>query len=194
MPRAGLSRGAAGQQGTMRLVSVVLLVAGLLLALLGPLVWLGRLPVVLGAACVLVAALLAAREGQRVWFALGGLVLAVVLFLAPGLVKGWRNGRGIAWDVPDGEVVELAAAGYAVTSPTGDLRHTERTTLIGRDIDSGARRWQTVLGPPQDPVRARSPTAPCAGARPRTSTIRSSAPRGSSAIRRSRRRSGRPAS
>jgi PQQ-like domain len=136
----------------MRLLSVLLFVAGLAIALLGPLVWLGRLPVVLGAVCVLVAALLAAREGQRIWLAAGGLVLAVVVFLAPGLVNGWRNGRGIAWEVPDGEVVELAASGYAITSQTADLRRTEPTTLVGLDIDSGARRWRTALGRPQEPV------------------------------------------
>ena len=136
----------------MRLVSVLLFVAGLAIALLGPLVWPGRLPVVLGAVCVLVAALLAAREGQRVWLAAGGLVLAVVVFLAPGLVNGWRNGRGIAWEVPDGEVVELAADGYAITSSIADLRRTEPTTLVGRDIDSGARRWRTTLGRPQEPL------------------------------------------
>jgi len=126
----------------MRLVSVLLFIGGIALALLGPLVWEGRVPVVLGAVCVLVAALLAARRNR---LALGGVVLAVLLFLTPGLVNGWRNGRGIAWEVPKGEVVELAAAGYAITSRHEDQeREDSPSRLIGRDIDSGARRWRTA--------------------------------------------------
>ncbi len=138
----------------MRLISVFLCLSGLALALLGPLVWPGRLPVVLGAVCVLVAALLAARASRRrVWLALGGLAIAVAVFLAPGLANGWRNGRGIAWEVPNHEVVELAAAGYAITSEPEDLSHNDvPTTLIGRDIDSGARRWRITLPVPQDDV------------------------------------------
>ncbi len=133
----------------MRLVSVFLLIAGLAVALLGPLVWLGRLPVLIGAACVLLAGLLAARDGQRVWLGLGGLALAVVLFLVPGLVRDWGNGRGIAWKVSDGEVVELASGGYAITSITVEAHGQDSpTTLIGRDIDSGKRRWRTVLPKP----------------------------------------------
>jgi hypothetical protein len=140
----------------MRLIAVLLLPAGLALALLGPLVWVGRLPVVLGAVCVLVAALLAARQTQRVWLPVGGLVLAALLFLAPGLVNSWRNGRGIAWEVPEGEHVELAADGYAITSDTGDSARTESPALIGRDIDSGAQRWRVTLPESQEPAQGLS--------------------------------------
>jgi hypothetical protein len=35
-------------------------------------------------------------------------------------VNHWRNDRGIAWAVPAGEGVELAAAGYAITSHIED--------------------------------------------------------------------------
>ena len=132
----------------MRLLSVLLLVTGLAVALLGPLVWVGRLPVVLGALCVLVAGVVAAREGQRPWLAAGGLAVAVVLFVAPGFVNGWRNHRGIAWEVPKGESVELATAGYAITSHVEDPGVDDAgVTLVGRDADSGKQRWRTPLGP-----------------------------------------------
>ena len=151
----GLNVAADGHQETMRLVSVLLFVAGLALALLGPLVWPGRLPVVLGAVCVLAAALLAARASRRRgWLALGGIVAAVVLFLAPGLVNDWRNGRGIAWEVPHSESVKITAAGYAITSDIGDGR-AETPTTLSAATSTAARS----AGGPRCPRRRRTSAA-----------------------------------
>ena len=69
------------------------------------------------------------------------LVAAVLLLFVPGFVNGRRNDEGIAWVAPKGERVELAEAGFAITSSSDD------GTITARDLATGARRWRkTLLG------------------------------------------------
>lgn len=127
----------------MRFAAPVLFVAGLVAAIVVPFFWSSRVPVLIGAALVAVAGVLAARAGQRFVWAIGGLCVAAVLLLAPGWVNDWRNGRGVAWEVPKGEYVVLAEAGIAVT---GD--DDVSSTLTGRDLETGKRRWVRTLPKP----------------------------------------------
>ena len=60
--------------------------------------------------------------------------------------NGVRNGRGIAWSVPQPENVEFAEAGIAVTAMD------ESTVLTGRDLATGDRRWRLSLGEPSQPT------------------------------------------
>ena len=60
------------------------------------------------------------------------LVAAVLLLFLPGFVNGRRNDEGIAWVTPKGERVELAEAGFAITSSSHD------GTITARDLDSGS--------------------------------------------------------
>lgn len=109
---------------------VPLVVLGLAAGIVVPFFWAGALPVYLGAALLVVGGLLA----RRAWVAAAAIVAAVVLVLALGLVDGYRNGRGIAWTVPEGERLRLAQDGLAVT--------TTATALRGRDLRTGERRWE----------------------------------------------------
>jgi hypothetical protein len=71
--------------------------------------------------------------------ALALIVAAAGILFVPDAVRGWRNGRGIAWDVPEGEDVRFAEAGMAVT------RTDDTKTLVGRDLKTGAERWRLPL-------------------------------------------------
>ena len=119
----------------MRRIPLVLLVAGLVVGIAVPFLWESRIPIFLGAALLVLAGLLA----RRFAFAVAGIAAAVVLILAPGLINGWRNDRGIAWDVPEGESITIAEAGLAITSDD------DEPVLRARDIDSGAERWRLKL-------------------------------------------------
>ena len=101
----------------------------------------GRLPLLLGAACLVAAGFLAARQAsrRRALFALAGIAGAVVLLLTPVVVNGRRNDEGIAWAVPKGERVVLAEAGLAVTE------RNDGRTLTGRELGTGAREWKVDL-------------------------------------------------
>jgi outer membrane protein assembly factor BamB len=120
----------------MRRIPLVLLAAGLVVGIAVPFFWASRIPIFLGAALLVAAGLLARR---RPLAALAGIVAAVALILAPGLINGWRNGQGIAWDVPAGESIELAEVGLAITADD------DEPVLRARDIDSGAERWRVNL-------------------------------------------------
>jgi outer membrane protein assembly factor BamB len=124
----------------MRRAALALLVAGLAVAIAVPFAWESRVPVLLGAALLAAAGLVA----RRPLAAAVGLVAAAALVFGPGLVDGWRNGRGIAWTVPRGEDLLLAEAGVAVTED--DDAHV----LRARDIDSGAETWRLRLPGPRD--------------------------------------------
>ena len=119
----------------MRWLPAVLLAAGLILGVVLPIAGAGRLPFLIGVAC-LVAAGLATRRAP---LALAGIAAAVLLFLLPGLLTDRRNDQGVAWVVPKGERVVFAAAGLAVTSQDAGRR------ITGRDLDTGARRWDLAL-------------------------------------------------
>ena len=133
--RKGVNRSSGGHTPTMRRIPLVLLVAGLVVGVAVPFFWASRIPIFLGAALLVAAGLLA----RRFVLALAGIAAAVALLLAPGLVNGWRNGQGIAWDVPERESIELAEAGLAITSDD------DEPVLRARDIDSGAERWRLKL-------------------------------------------------
>ena len=121
----------------MRRLPAGLLAAGLILGVVLPLAGFGRLPFLLGVLC-LAAAGLATRRAP---LAVAGIAAAVLLFLVPGFVNGRRNDEGIAWATPKGERVELAAAGFVITSSSHD------GTLTARDLATGARRSRkTRLG------------------------------------------------
>ena len=107
----------------MRRIAPVLAVAGLVVGIAVPFFWASRLPIFLGAALLVAAGLLAHRPLP----ALAGIAAAVVLLLAPGLINDWRNGRGIAWTVPDGERLLIAEAGTAITA-AGTSRCSARVT------------------------------------------------------------------
>ena len=92
--------------------AIVVLVLGLVVAIAVPFFWASRIPIFIGAALLVAAGLPRARPLP----ALTGIAAAVVLLLAPGLFNDWRNGRGIAWTVPDGERLLLAEAGAAITA------------------------------------------------------------------------------
>jgi outer membrane protein assembly factor BamB len=121
----------------MRRLPAVLLAAGLILGVVLPIAGLGRLPFLIGVAC-LVAAGLATRRAP---LALAGIAAAVLLFLLPGFLIDRRNDQGIAWTAPKGERVVFAGAGLAVTSQEAGQR------IAGRDLATGKRRW--VLGLPE---------------------------------------------
>ena len=129
-----------------RLVAAALLALGLVLGIVLPVTGSGRLPLVLGAACLAAAGVVAAWSTRTDWsrmaWVAAAIASAVALLLVPGVVNGRRNAQGIAWTVPQGERVILAEAGVAVTrrGPTG--------TLTGRALDSGAQRWRLQLGDP----------------------------------------------
>jgi outer membrane protein assembly factor BamB len=132
----------------MRLLAIVLAVAGVLLVVAPPLAGLGGSLLYLAPLCFVVAGVLAARAAERRGglLVLAGVVLAIAVLVLPGVVNGVRNGRGIAWSVPEPENVVFAEAGMAVTEMD------EATVLTGRDLDTGDRRWRLDLGKPSDPT------------------------------------------
>ncbi len=122
----------------MRRIAPVLAIAGLVVAIAVPFFWASRIPIFIGAALLVAAGLLARRPLP----ALIGIAAAVVLLLAPGLLNDWRNGRGIAWTVPDGERLLIAEAGTTITAGRDD------PVLRARDIDTGDERWRLKLSKP----------------------------------------------
>ena len=122
----------------MRWLPAALLAAGLILGVVLPIAGSGRLPVLLGAACLLAAGVLAARQASRARFLLVllGILGAVLVVQLPRLVTDARNGQGIAWEARAGERIVLAEAGVAVTSSD------KGRTLTGRDIGNGGGKWQ----------------------------------------------------
>lgn len=114
---------------------IVALVLGLVVGIAGPFSWHSAAPVWIGAALLALAGALAGRAPLVV----AGAVGAVVLVLAPGLVNGYRNGQGVAWTVPEGERLELAQDGLAVTTVE------DEPVLRGRDLRTGERRWELRL-------------------------------------------------
>src|SRR5262245_8583994 len=114
---------------------IPLAVLGLVVGIVVPFFWPSALPVWLGAALLVVAGVLA----RRVVLAAVAIVAAVALVLAPGVLDGYRNGRGIAWTVPDDEQLVLAQEGLAVTKTSGE------PVLRGRDLRTGERRWEVRL-------------------------------------------------
>ncbi len=118
--------------------ALTLAVAGLVVGVVVPFFWASRIPLFVGAALLVAAGLLS----RRVLGALAGVAAAAALLLAPGLIDGWRNGRGIAWTVPNGERLLIAEAGTAITAGR------DEPMLRARDIDTGDERWQLRLDKP----------------------------------------------
>ena len=87
-------------------------VLGLALGIVVPFFWPSPLPVFLGAALLVLAGFLS----KRGVLAVAGIVAAALLAVSPALVNGYRNRQGIAWTVPEGEQLQLAEGGLAVTS------------------------------------------------------------------------------
>ena len=80
---------------------------------------------------------------RRILIGVAVLVIAGGAFLLlRGYVQDRRNDEGIAWAVPKGEHVDLAEAGVAVTEAD------EGRTLIGRDLETGKRRWSVEFSWP----------------------------------------------
>ena len=123
----------------MRWLPAVLLAAGLILGVVLPIAGFGRLPFLAGVLCLALAGIVAARQSGRALLALAGIAAAVLLFLLPGFITGRRNDEGITWVTPKGERVELAEAGFAVTSSDNN------TTITARELDTGKRRWRMDL-------------------------------------------------
>ena len=119
----------------MRRIPLVLLVLGLIVAIAVPFLWASALPVWLGAALLVVAGVLA----RRVAIAVAAIVAAVLLVFAPGVISSYRNGRGIAWTVPEGESLRLAQQGLAVMTVRSE------PVLRGRDLRTGEQRWDLTL-------------------------------------------------
>ncbi len=118
--------------------ALLVAIAGLVVAFAAPFFWASRVPLFVGAALLVAAGLLS----RRALPAVAGIAAAVVLLLAPGLIDGWRNGRGIAWTVPDSERLLIAEGGAAITVGRED------TVLRARGIDTGDERWQLKLDKP----------------------------------------------
>ena len=70
------------------------------------------------------------------------MIAGAAFLLLRGYVQDRRNDEGIAWAVPKGEHVDLAGAGLAVTEAD------EGRTLIGRDLETGKRRWSVEFSWP----------------------------------------------
>ena len=132
----------------MRLLAIVLAAAGILVGFVLPLAGLAGSLLYLAPLFFVVAGVLAARSVQRrgALLVLAGVVAAVAVLVLPGVVNGVRNQQGIAWSVPEPENVEFAEAGIAVTAMN------ESTTLTGRDLETGDRRWRLELREPAQPT------------------------------------------
>ena len=78
----------------MRLISVALAAAGVIVGIVLPAFGLGLIPLLVGAACLAAAGFLA-RRGRLI--AVCGIVAAVALISAPAVVAHIRNGQGIDW-------------------------------------------------------------------------------------------------
>jgi outer membrane protein assembly factor BamB len=126
----------------MRLLPAGLLAAGVILGVVLPLTGAGRLPFLIGVACIAAAGL----ATRRTPLALAGIAAAVLLLLLPGFVNGRRNDEGIAWVAPEGERVVFAEAGLAVT------QRDQGFDVTGRDIDTGAFRWRHEFAHADTPV------------------------------------------
>jgi outer membrane protein assembly factor BamB len=123
----------------MRRLPAVLLAAGAILGVALAIAGFGRIPFLIGVACLAGAGILAARRTGRAVFALAGIAAAVLLSFVPGLITDRRNAEGIAWTAPKGERIALAETGYAITSSGDDA-------ITARDLDTGKRRWRLDLG------------------------------------------------
>jgi hypothetical protein len=132
----------------MRLLAIVLAVAGLVLGFGLSLVGIASWLPLLAAVCFFAAGCFAAGAVRRRggWLVLAGVVAAAVVIALPVVLNTVGNGRGIAWSVPERENVEFAEAGMAVTAMD------ESTVLTGRDLGNGERRWRVDLGDPTDPT------------------------------------------
>ena len=138
--RDGQDRQAEAEPGlnpVLRRLPIGLLAAGLLLAVVLPIAGFGRLPFLLGLAC-LVAAGIATR---RAAFALAGIAAAVLLFFVPGFVTDRRNDRGHRVDGPEGRARRVRRSGTrghrARTAAGGSPRATST-----RARGAGGSRFQ----------------------------------------------------
>ena len=128
--------------------SLVATVLGLVVGIVARFFWPSPLPVLLGAALLVLAGFLA----KRGVLAVAGIVAAALLAVSPALVNGYRNRQGIAWTVPEGEQLQLAEGGLAVTS--ADERAARPQAGDGRplrgscDCPSAGRHAAGVAGRP----------------------------------------------